>query len=82
MIHWPAPHGFLSLLFHTRQGHLPRSGATHNGLGPPHEFLIKKTPHKLAYRPGLGRHFLNYVFFLWGNSYLYHVDHKLARTGP
>ena len=42
--------------------HQSRGGPTHNGLGPPHQSLIKKMPYSLALRR-LWRHFLN-----WGSS--------------
>ena len=39
--HWLAPHGLLSLLSYRTQDHQARDGTTHNGLGPPHQSLIK-----------------------------------------
>ena len=32
------------------QNHLLRGGTAHNWLGPPTAFVIKKMPHRLAYR--------------------------------
>jgi hypothetical protein len=49
---------FLSCSYKT-QDHQPRDGPTHNGLGPPHQSLIKKMPYRLAYSLILRRHFLN-----------------------
>jgi hypothetical protein len=42
------PHGFLILLSYRTQGHLPRDGPTHNGLGPPPS-ISKKMPYRPAY---------------------------------
>ena len=38
--YWLASPGLLSLLSYRTQGHQPRGGTTHNGLGPPH--LMRK----------------------------------------
>jgi hypothetical protein len=46
---WLAPHGLLNLLSYRTQDHQPRDGATHNGLGPPHQSPIKKMSCRLAY---------------------------------
>ena len=43
--------GLFSLLSYRTQDHQPRGGPTHNGLGPPHQLLIKKTLHRIAYKP-------------------------------
>jgi hypothetical protein len=46
----------------------------------PHQPLIKKMPYRLAYRPALWGHFLNWVSLFSGYSRLCQVDIKLALT--
>lgn len=49
---WFSLHGFPSLLYHTPQDHLPRSGTSMVGWALPHQSLIKKMPHRRCpYRP-------------------------------
>lgn len=39
---WTAPYGLFSLLHYRTQEQQPRNGTNHNGLGPPHQSVIKK----------------------------------------
>ena len=41
-----APHGLLSLFSYRTQGHQPRDGPTHNGLGPPNSSQIKNMQYR------------------------------------
>lgn len=53
------------LLFHTAQAHLPKLGAVHSRLGPSYRSSMKKTAHRLTFRPSDG-HFLVAVLLLRG----------------
>jgi hypothetical protein len=56
--YWLASPSLLSLLSYRPQDHQPRGGPTHNGLGSPHQSLIKKMPYLLACSLILWGHFL------------------------
>lgn len=47
----------------------------------PHQFPIKKMPHRLPYSPILWRHFLNWISLLSDDFRLRQVDIKLASAG-
>jgi hypothetical protein len=57
------------------QGLQPRAASTHNGVGSPYRWLIKKMP-----RSCILWDFLQWGSLLSGNSNLYHVDIRLAST--
>lgn len=67
--YWLAPPRLLSLLSYSTQDH-----TTHNGLGLPHQFLIKKMPYRLAYSLILWEQFLSGGFLLCRDSSLCQVD--------
>lgn len=57
-----------SILFIQPRTTLPWDDTTYSALGPPTSIIIKKMPHRLAYRPVLQRYFFNWDFLFLDDS--------------
>lgn len=76
--YWLAQQDLLSLLLYIPQDHQIKDGTTHNGLGSPHQVLVKKMPDRRIF----WRHFLNWRSLLSDNPSLWQVDRKTASILP